>query len=215
MKKSIFVIAIMIAMLFVVQKSNAQTATFNFQATVEKYIAVSATQVDVNLAGSWNQTRLNPGTAGSQNLVGFPQWKTLLTDNVYANCPFSVTYAGADGNFPILSRTEINGNGDDRLQTSIVIRNEINGSWGAYQAGHEIHDMSFVSDAEGANTGTYTNQSIQFTETPHNGEVRTEIFMSAALPHLSPDFGNANSWNQSADAGLYTCKVIATYAAIM
>ena len=194
-----------------VQKVSAQSAstTFNFSATVEKWIAVAEGTVNVGLEGSWNHTKVNPGIAGSQNLVGFPQWKTRLEDNVYANCPFTVTYSG----MPILSRTELNGNGADRLQTSIVIRNYINGYYNAELAGFERQDMSFVSGPEGANTGTFTNQSLSF-QTPHNGEVITEIFMSAALPHLSPDFGNANTWNQSADAGLYTCQVVATYAAL-
>ena len=196
---------------------NAQkSVTFKFSATVEKYIEVSSCTVNVGEYGSWNHTILDPALVGNATLSGFPVWKTRLPNNVYANCPFTVSFAGSSigSDLPILSRTEINGDIVDRLQTAIVIRTEINGYWNHYLAGHEVHDMSFVSNPEGANTGTYTNQSCSFLQAPHNGEVRTEIFLSAALPHKTPDFATTKTANQSADAGEYTAQVIATYVAI-
>lgn len=219
MRKLLF-FAIIIASVAFVQQTNAQVSqTYDFSATVLKFIAINPGNANfaVDPVGNWNHEVVDPATPNAEVLPGWPDWKAKLADNAYSNCPFTITFTGTGGgvNLPILSRQEQNGNGYDRLQTYIVIRNEINGVWGAYGAGHERHDMKFMSDPEGAATGNYvTGQTVTFNETPHNGEIQTEFFMSAALPHKTPDFGSPNTWNQSADAGLYTCQIVATYAAI-
>ena len=207
-----------VALFAVVMVSKAQTTvqSYHLSATVQPYIEVnpSFVSVQVDPVGNWNHEIVDPAIAGSENLPSWPDWKLRLVDNVYANCPFTITYAGGSGNDPVLSRDEINGNGKDRLQTYLIVRNEINGVYGAYQPGHQRIDAKFVSGAEGVATGAWTNQTVNFTETPHDGEVQTEVFLSAALPHLSPDWGADNSWNQSADAGVYTAVVTATYAVL-
>lgn len=217
MKKLFFFAAIMIAMVCFTQKVNAQASTFNFNATVEKYIAVHEGTVNV---ASLNQTKLNPGVTGSEILAaGFPtdaNYKSQLGDNVYSNTPFSVTYSGSSlsSSLPILSRQEGNGGIVDRLQTAIFITTEINGDNFNY-AGFERHNMTFISDPEGAATGTWTNQTCTFVNAPHDGAVRSDFYLSAALPHKTPDFGGLHGIpSRSADAGEYTCQVIATYAAL-
>jgi hypothetical protein len=221
MKKLLFILAIMFATVsYVNAQPGATSQTFQLTATVAKYLAVNPAYLsnDVNPIGAWNQTIVDPAVNGSNVLPGWPAWKVQYKDNVYANCPFTVTYTGTGGGapLPILSREEVNGNGFDRLQTLIIVRNEINGEWPAAMGllGHESHDMKFVSDAEGAATGTFTGNSQSFLETPHDGEVNTTVWMSAALPHATPEFGVDNTWNQSADAGVYTCQVRAVYAVL-
>lgn len=212
-------LSVLVVMVAVLVSASAQNLSqkFNLQAKVSQYITVNPGNLvnEVNPVGAWNQTIVDPGDVDAHVLPGWPSWKVEYKDNVYANCPFTITYTGTSvgsSTFPILSRQEVNGNGFDRLQTYIVVRNEINGEWNNYLPGHESHDMKFISDAEGADNGTMTGSTLNFVETPHDGEVATTIWMSAALPHVTPEFGVDNTWNQSADAGLYTCEVNAVYA---
>jgi hypothetical protein len=220
MKRLIRISAAMIAIgCFFAQSTKAQSAsaTYNFSATVAKFIAVN--QVTNNVA-SLAQTQVDPAVAGSELLAaGFPaqaNYKSQLTDNVYANTPFSVTFSGSSlsSSLPILSRQEGNGGIVDRLQTAIFVTTQINGDNANYP-GYERHDMTFISDAEGANTGTYTNQSLTFANAPHDGVVRTDFYLAAALPHKTPDFGGLHGIpSRSADAGNYTCQIVATYTAL-
>jgi len=197
--------------LFIGMSFAQQTQTFNLKTTVQQYVEVNPAYVIVT-----------PGTKtiSGNDLVavpGFPDYGWGRTDVAYANCPFSVSYAGSGGGvaFPILSKSEVPiGNGYDRLQTRILIKNRINGVWGAHETDFERHDMNFLSDPDGADIGTWTNQTVTFANAPHDGEIHVDLFFKGTLPHVSPDFGTNNTWNQSADAGLYECQLIATYTAL-
>jgi len=213
MHKKFFVLVVAIALVTVGMGFGQKTQTFRMKVVVEKYIEVNPGYAEVE------KKRTIPGT-GDGTPTGYPTWAGNLIDAVYANCPFTITYEGtndAGDPFPILARRETpNGNGWDRLQTRIHIKNRIN----EVGADPERHDVAFESGPDGANTGTWSTigycsgSMVQFNNAPHDGEVRIEWFFDGTLPHKSPDFGVDNTWNQSADAGEYSCRLIATYAAI-
>jgi len=186
------------------------TQTFNFSATVQKHIEVNPTCTPLS------KSRTIFGT-GTGTPTGYPQWAGRWDDAVYANCPFTISYTGSGGGvaYPILSRQEIpRSDRYDRLQTRIHIKNRINGVYGAHDTDFERHDMDFMSGANGAATGAWAGQTLTFNNAPHDGEVQVELFFDATLPHKSPDFGPDNPWNESADAGVYTCTLTATYTAL-
>lgn len=212
MKKLSMILAIAIAMVCFTTTVNAQvSATYNFSATVTPFIAVNLNTFAVPTV------TVDPSVNGDAVLnlpSGYPVYRTQLTSNVYSNTPFTVTFAGSSlgTSLPILSRQEGNGGIVDRLKTAISIMTEINGDNGNYP-GFERNIMSFVSDpaTQGAATGTWTNQTCHFYNAPHDGVVRTDFYLSAALPHATPDFANAHYTWTSADAGDYTFQVVATY----
>jgi len=184
--------------------------TFNFECTVEPYIEVNSTYNVVD-----KPMITIPGFGDGVLSTGWSN-KTSYYDAIYANCRFAFTLEGNNGvpdGQPILAREETHldkgGLGTwDRLQTYLIFKYTINPG--------ENHHVMFTSDAEGAATGNWSPSggSMSFKSAPHSGEVALDVFLSAALPHKSPDFGNPNTWNQSADAGVYTCTVIATYTAL-
>ena len=213
MHKKFFVLVVAIALVTVGMGFGQQTQTFNLSAEVHKYIEVNPAYGVVNkLRDVYLPYDGTP--------PGLPNYAWSRSDVVYANCPFTISYVGhnaVDDGLPILARQEVNGNGYDRLQTGIVVRHFIN----EVGNGFERHDTSFLSDPDGAATGKWLTgpfsngtPDVSFTNTPHDGEVRVELRFSATPPHKSPDFGVDNTWNQSADAGLYTCTLVATYAVI-
>jgi|GEM_PF-6767401 len=220
MKKLLMISAIAIAMFCFVKTTSAQSMiqTFNYGATVQKYIEVGGGAVGTNanrkvmgfaatLAGN-SSAVLMPG--GGHTYMGSQQ------NVVYANTPFSVTYNGNNAALdalPILAQQETTGgtgNGSwDRLQTGISIGQYINNY-------AESFVTKFISNPDGANTGTWTNQTVSFINAPHNGEVEQDWYFDVALPHASPDFtASQKSQKLSADAGTgYACTIIATYTAI-
>jgi len=185
-----------------------KTQTFDLSATVQPYVEVNPAYANV----SQSMTISLPGDG---NVPVF----SVVTGNfdvAYANCPFSVSFVGdnpADDNIPILAMEEPGASMRyDRLQTKIQIEFVINRTNG--QIDKERNLMDFLSNPEGANTGAWTNQTVTFVNVPHDGEIYMNRRFGASLPHESPDFGTyLNTWNQSADAGLYECQLIATYAA--
>ncbi|GAH67675.1 unnamed protein product [marine sediment metagenome] len=214
MKKYIGIaLAVLMIVVFSGMAMAGVTQTFNLSATVPDYIEVNPAYATVN-----KHVLVDVPDDGSA--PPWAKWAGNMKDAVYVNCPFTITYVGHNGvddGLPILARHEIpTGNGWDRLQTSIVIKNKIN----EVGADYERHDMSFLSDPDGAAAGTYSTTgfcsgaTVTFDNAPHDGEVRVEWFFNASLPHKSPDFGPDNTWNESADAGLYECQLVATYAVI-
>lgn len=206
MKKYIGIALAVLMVLGLATMAMSDSQVFKFKCTVQKYIEVNPAFATVSR--SMTLPGHGPGNVPVRSVFGGTY------DGAYANCPFSVSLAGhnaVDDNLPILARLEVNGNGYDRLQTIIQIRYYINLPSGP---GWEGYDMDFLSDPEGANTGTWNNQSVSFTNTPHDGEIYIECQFGSSLPHLTPEFGVNNTWNQSADHGMYKCKVIATLTAL-
>jgi|SRR6056297_126982 len=220
MKKSILVLTgLFVAMLFAVNSVQAQnTQTFNLSATVEKYIEVNPSYTNLGPGDYHQAISLTPGE-GDHVPDGVHPLMNRWQDAVYANCPFNISYAGsndAQDGLPILAREEVSGNGFDRLQTQIQTRVRINGTQATQgtMPGYERHDMNFTSDADGAASGTWSGKTVDFVNAPHDGEVEFTLTMNAFLPHKSPDFGNDNTWNESADAGEYTATLVATYSTL-
>ncbi len=187
----------------------SDSQTFNFSCTVEKYIEVNPDYKVVD-----KPMITIPGFGDGVLSTGWSN-KTSYYDTIYANCPFTFTLEGdndAGDGLPILAREELRAgsglNRWDRLQTLLVFKYTINMG--------EYHHVMFTSDAEGAGTGNWSpaGGSMGFKSAPHDGEVALDVFLGAALPHKSPDFGTDNTWNQSADAGVYTCHVTVTYTAL-
>jgi len=191
----------------------AVTQTFTMNVTVSKYLEVNSAYVLVS------KSRTIPGVGDGIPAV-YPTWAGNMLDAVYSNTGFTISYAGnnpATDGFPILAKLEMpRGDRYDRLQTRIQIKNKINEGGADY----ERHDMRFDSGPDGASAGTYSvagfnsGSFLTFNNAPHDGELRVEWFFDGTLPHKSPDFGPDNPWNESADAGLYTCTLVATYAVI-
>lgn len=215
-------LVIALAVLMVVGLTTAVMGMSDFQqlqfkVTVQKYIEVNPGVTPMVFS------RTIPGQ-GTGVPTGYPQWAAHWIDPIYVNCPFTISYNGynpAVDNLPILARLEIPiGNGYDRLQTRIHIKNNINGTKQNPGNDYERHDMDFRSHADGAPTGTWstsgfcTGQTLTFAYTPHDGEVDVELFFDGTLPHQTPEFGVDNPWNQSADAGMYKCRLRVTYMAL-
>jgi len=208
--KKFLVLLVAVGLVTVGMSFGQQTQTFNLSATVQEYIEVNPAYKVVD-----KPMITIPGFGIGVLSTGWSN-QTSYYDAIYANCRFSFTLKGdndaGDGQ-PILAREEthlnVGGLGTwDRLQTLLVFNYLTNPG--------ERHHVIFTSNAEGAVAGDWSPRSgsVSFKSAPHNGEVALEVFLGAALPHLSPDFDNPNTWNQSADAGLYTCYVTATYAII-
>lgn len=187
--------------------------TFTFTTEVEKYIEVGG---DQTLAIP------NPVIPGGGVAVPIaPPAAHILygggNEIAYANCPFKVLLEGGndvDDHLPILARLEVGGvyihtppptPRYDRLITSIGWQPMYDSGWDGA--------ISFVSDPDGAATGTWTHNPLSLP-VPHDGEVGVILYLGAALPHNTPEFGVDNTWNESADAGEYKCYVKATYTAL-
>ena len=211
MKKGLVIV---LAVLMVIGLTTAAMAmsdsqVFKFKCKVQKYIEVNPAYKVVH-----KPMITIPGFGDGVLSTGWSN-KTSYYDTIYANCRFTFTLEGdndAGDGLPILAREELRAGSGlgrwDRLQTLLVFKYTINpGEW---------HYVKFTSDAEGIAGGDWSpaGGSMGFKSAPHDGEVALEVFLGAALPHKSPDFEVDNTWNQSADAGLYKCKVIATYTAL-
>lgn len=180
----------------------SDSQTFTLTTTVQKYIECRAglalTVTDPPIPGGG--TAIHNGT--------YPAITFYTNDGnelAYANCPFTVQLSGDNGagdNLPILARQEVGETRFDRLITSIGL-----------QVPGTTVNISFYSDPDGAVSGTW-NGNPSNCPVPHDGEVGAFIYLGAALPHLSPEFGVDNTWNESADAGTYTCTLTFTYAVI-
>ncbi len=201
-----FLVLLMAIGLVTVGMSFAQgvsdSQTFTLTTTVQKYIECRAgmplTVVDPTIPGG--------GVAvhnGSNPAITF--YTNAGNELAYANCPFTVQLSGnndAGDNLPILARQEVGETRFDRLITSIGL-----------QVPNTSVNISFYSDPDGAVSGTWAGNPSS-CPVPHDGEVGAFIYLGAALPHLSPEFGIDNTWNESADAGTYTCTLTFTYAII-
>jgi len=180
--------------------------TFTFNATVDPYIAVNPGAIlAINIPA------ISPPQNGSM-----PGILTQVTQNevAYANCPFRVDYAGnnaAGDNLPILARLETgpHSGGYDRLQTRLEFHSVINGDWNG-----AVFGAGPTGDGTGVPNTWAWGRNYAVNAVPHDGEVGLVLKCGASLPHASPEFGVNNTWDQSADAGPYTCYVVATYTAL-
>lgn len=203
-------IGIALAVLMVVGFSGVVAAeqltanhTFNFDVTVERYIEVG-TQTDFTLSP------ISPPGGGT--LPGISDVFNQV-EVAYANGPFRVDLAGNNGDndgLPILAREEVgpNANGWDRLLTRLEFHYIVNGVWNGATFGDHVNWLNVWA------SGQSGRDYVVMGETPHDGEVNLTLKLGANLPHQSPEWGSDNTWDESADAGPYTCWVQATYTAL-
>ena len=200
MHKKFFVLVVAIGLVTVGMGFGQNQQTFNFECTVEPYIEVNPTFAVINAS----RTIHGYGTGAPPHSRNYGTY----WDAVYSNSRFTVSFEGendAGDNLPILAMKEPGASTRyDRLQTIISIRPIIN--WGGPDT--EYREVEFHY------TGWWPGTTLTFNNTPHDGEIAIGLYFNAGLPHKSPDFGVDNTWDQSADAGLYTCTVVATYAVI-
>lgn len=180
---------------------------FDFSTTVDPYIAVNPNAILTVAIPA-----ITPPQDGSMPGVT----KEVSQNEVaYANCPFRVDYDGnnaAGDNLPILARAEVGshaGGHYDRLLTRLEFHSVVNGAWnsacfGIGNSGHPDIPNGWFDGRDYA----------VMNEAPHDGEIGLVLKCGASLPHASPEFGVDNTWDQSADAGPYTCNVVATYSVL-
>jgi hypothetical protein len=180
----------------------AMSATFNLSMTVDKYIEVMASPVSFDFGTTVHSD-------GAEQLCSS---NTGVWNLAYANCPFKVTISGtnaAGDAFPRFARAEVgaHASGFDVLPTFYDIKFATNGQ--------EVNfwNQQWMPAASFPYTAT-------FSETPHNGQVKMSL---AAKVNTDDEGGIAQKKSKidptytarsSADAGVYTAKMIVTLAAI-
>lgn len=213
--KILTVFAVLMAFLLVGGTCFAQTTgnvTFNLSMTVDKYIEVTPGSLSFDFGTTihnGNREELNSALTGP-----WGEW-----DLAYANCPFSVTISGNNPvgqNKPRFARAEVGANaagGFDVLSTAFQIGILTNGIW---------------NNEFGLNYGVRASEfpkTVSFAEAPHNGQVKMKMAakvnnpgdpneISAGFPIRETVINSLLTNAQSADAGVYTCTMTVTLAAI-
>lgn len=208
MKKLVFVLAMMFATAIFVQAQETAEATFNLSMTVDKYIEATPGPLYWNVG----TTDHNNGRNVEEIYGNFDEWNLA-----YSNCPFRVDIEGnnpAGQGKPRFARLETGAkaNGYDILPTLYKI----------YV--HTNDEAKYLSGA-----GTMVQQAGEFPiygvfdEAPHNGQVKMDmrVFINTALA-TDPGAGGTKktvidpnyTWDQSADAGEYTCQMTVTLTAL-
>jgi hypothetical protein len=198
MKKLLLILAA-IALVARMPFGQTQSTTFNLSLYLNEYIETMPGPVAVDLGHTWQRN-----TAEVYGMSQLNPW-----DFAYANCPFRATFTGdnpAGEGKPRFARQETgaHANGYDTLSTRFFFGFLIDG----------IRN-SGAMDAKGFPF------SWDYAESPHNGQVRMDWLVyvnwedlqdSVPVRHtrIDPSF----TWQQSADAGLYTCSVIVTLGAL-
>lgn len=184
---------------------NSAAVTFNLTATMIPYIEATPGPL------AWNL-----GSTNYSSSYGPPRLNLYVTSGVYdlfyANCPFVCQLSGQNGageNFPRFARLEEgpNANGWDTLPTIYYVRLKTNNIW------TEVTDWF---DGSGIFPRTKN-----FTEAPHNGQVAFQMTVGVndtttpdTIPTREVRINPAFTWQQSADAGVYTCDFTITLTAL-
>jgi len=204
------VLSVLFALTLIAGLSLAQGASDNVQLNLslnlKPYIETMPGPVDVNLGSTVHQT-----------YYGNEEWYYNFSPQVwnlaYANCPFSVNIAGdnpAGEGKPRFARLETgpHATGYDTIPTLYAIHFTTNG----------VSDLFFGTWLQGAHQFPYTKN---YTEAPHNGQVKMNLdiwanatIASEAVPVRQTLINPGFTWQQSADAGIYTCFMVVTLTAL-
>ena len=204
--KKLFIFLAAIALIAGVSFAQSDTQTFNFTVEVEKYIEVNPSHKVMNVT----TPSISPADVyGPKTNYSFFKYTHSIA---YSNCPFQIQLDGENGagdGLPIFARMETgpNANGWDRLDTKLIFSFIAGSGYKRIQFGDEGYYGGGVKNA-------WTNNPYSFTEAPHDGEIGLELVTQATFLDPVPDWPTNNTWNQSPDAGTYTCTVIATYTAL-
>lgn len=196
------------AILLVAGMSFGQTpksTTFNLSLYLNEYIETMPGPVDVNLGSTTHQTYYG-------NEEWYYNFSPKTWDLAYANCPFKITITGdnpAGQGKPRFARLEVgpHSNGYDTIPTLYAIYFTTNG----------VADLFYGTWLQGAHQFPY---SKQYAEAAHNGQVKMNLniwanatIASEAIPVRQTLINPAFIWDQSADAGVYTCSMTVTLGA--
>jgi hypothetical protein len=176
-----------------------QSTTFNLSLYLNEYIETMPGPVDVNLGHTWQRN-----TSEVYGMGGPDPW-----DFAYANCPFRITISGdnpAGEGKPRFARLETgtHANGYDTLPTRWWIFLQIDG----------------VDDYRAPDAKNFP-YSWEHAEAPHNGQIKLKFNIYTnwedvqdSIPIRHTTINPAFAWQDSADAGLYTCSVVVTLGAL-
>lgn len=210
------VLSVLFALTLIAGLSFAQStgsASFDLKMTVDKYIETATSPISFDFGTTMNNSYY--GAPRNEDLY-YPAWGEW--NIAYANCGFSVSLTGDNGasqGVPRFARQEVGAHG------------------GAWDILNTVYQIGFLTngvvenDAFGYVWGFGASmfpKTATFTETPHNGQVKMRMAAhvnshwqpdkDAGIPIretvINPAFTNI----QSADAGVYTCTMVVTLAAI-
>lgn len=216
MKKLLSFSAILIAMVCFVQTAQAQTPVqFNLSMTVDKYIETVTSPINVNLG-----TTLHSSNAEGLN-TAVPQGSGWLQGNLaYANCLFSVTISGDNPVGQLVPRFA-------RAQDGAHANGVFDILSTGYQIGIYANGVDVTAGAWGMNYGITAGsfpRTVSATEIPHNGQVSFKLASKvnaagggdelSTYPIRQTLINPAFTDQQSADAGIYTCTMVITLAAL-
>jgi hypothetical protein len=199
MKKHAVLLAVVLGVAGLALGQASQSTTFNLSLYLNEYIETMPGPVDVNLGHTWQRN-----TAEVYGMSQLSPW-----DFAYANCPFRATFTGdnpAGEGKPRFARLETgtHANGYDTLSTRLFFGFLIDGV-----------RNSGAMDAKGFPF------SWDYPEAPHNGQVRMDWLvyvnwedLQDTVPVRHTRIDPAFDWQDSADAGLYTCTIVVTLGAL-
>jgi hypothetical protein len=207
MKKVFFVLFVFAAMTTAsFAQGTTDSTVLNLSMTLDKYIETMPGPVSWNIGTTGYTNAWGPAREFVYSPLG--QWNLA-----YANCPFRVSITGdnpAGEGKPRFARQEVgpHANGFDTLPTLYAINFTTNG----------VRDLFYGTWLQGAHQFPY---SKDYTEAPHNGQVFLDISVfvndtvaSEAIPVRAIAINPAFTWQQSADAGVYTAQLTITLTAI-
>jgi len=204
------------AILLVASMSFAQSTaneTFNLSMTVDKYLETAPGPISFDFGTTMHFTAPSREELFAAFYGPWGEW-----DLAYANCPLTITVSGdnpAGQGKPRFARHEVgaHANGFDVLSTAWQIGFLTNGVWN-----NEL-GLNY-----GVRAGAFP-KTATLDEAPHNGQVHMKMSVkvnstsdpneiSTGFPIRETVINPAFTWDQSADAGVYTCTMLVTLTAI-
>jgi len=208
MHKKFFVLVVAIALVTVGMGFGQNQTKFNFSVVVDPYIEVLVPVQDMAVSPYHVKGPAFAGMVATYTGLSGGSWPGGIGDLAYVNCPFSVTIEGdnpaGDGK-PIYAREEVDGTGAglnryDRLNTQWQIRLHTD-----YRPQLDI----VFAKAETA-PWTYTAN-----EAPHNGWVGIDFMCYGhRVDGPAAKIDRNQAYDQSPDAGVYTCFLVITLTAL-
>lgn len=202
--------------------------------TVRPFIAVNPNPWFVHF-GSLYPGEVPPNPAETYVNTGF---KEVAYSNVKFAVTLEGNNFARDG-YPIFAREEKDEGGTglgrwDRLRTHLrfdfftnyLFKKDSNNNLILLSGDADYSDKTIQFNCEVPSnpgnkwSGTWSNGGKADLHLPHDGDIVARVWTgvwpktpegTTRLPHTTPDWYHDNSWWQSADAGAYSCWVLATY----
>lgn len=192
---------------------NTDSVNFELSMTVDEYIETIQNPVSFDFGTTihtGNREELNTALTGPTGEWNF----------AYANCGFTLTVSGdnpASQGVPRFARAEVGptASGFDILSTAYQI-----GIWTNGNCNNELGWNYGIRAREFPRTAT-----TGLDEAPHNGQVLFKMNAKVnnpdgpteapGIPIRETLINQAFTWDQSADAGIYTCTMLVTLMAVI